>query len=63
MTTRNKTLSILLMPAGFIVWFIGWSLYTVGFLKHENTQKAKSKRQTGLTFIVPSWEKSISESP
>jgi hypothetical protein len=57
MARRNRALSVIILPAAVVVWFIGWGLFWIGSKKELFKRKAESLVQKEFAFIVPMAEK------
>jgi hypothetical protein len=50
MRKRNRAALLLILPIAVFTWFIGWSLYLIGF--RGKVAKPRKMPENGLTFTV-----------
>ena len=50
---RNRLLTVLLLPAFVVAWFIGWSLYWAGSRKDSEKPQTQIKRQKEHVTLIP----------
>ena len=60
MRIRNRLILFLAMPIVVFFWFLGWSLYWIGSMKHE-VKSADKKYLHDLAFEVLAPEQQYAE--
>jgi hypothetical protein len=53
MRKRNRAALLLVLPIAVFIWFIGWSLYSIGSKRKIATPSAKPLNGLTLAVLMP----------